>query len=450
MTTRAALYMRISDDQDGEQQATMRQRADCLAFAERKGWEVVEAYEDVDISAFRNVRRPAFEAMLSAVAEGRIDVVVSWKMDRLSRRLKDLVRLDEVCEAASATVATVVDGVDTSTASGKFVSELLVAQAKMESGNTSTRVKRALAQQAADGKPKISRFRAFGYDRRLEHIIPAEAAVIRESVRRVLDGESMHSICVDLNRRGIRTTEGCDWRIRNLTRTITSAYVSGQREYGGHLTPGRWEPIIAPAEMRRVRAITAARTWKGRPAVSPLAGLIKCGICGCSLSHWGRVGQPRRYRCAAAPGMQNCGHITVAAEPVEDAVGEAVLIALEGAELPAVSTRNTASDAVVAAEADMAELAGDYYARKLIGKAEFMSARGELQTALDKARAALARGPANHRPVKRVGREEWAAMDVDTRRSVAAMLLERVEVHAAPKRGRVPFDPSRLRFVWLQ
>ena len=47
MATQAALYTRISDDQAGEQQATARQRADCIAFAERKGWEVADTFEDV-------------------------------------------------------------------------------------------------------------------------------------------------------------------------------------------------------------------------------------------------------------------------------------------------------------------------------------------------------------------------------------------------------------------
>jgi DNA invertase Pin-like site-specific DNA recombinase len=452
MTTRAALYMRISDDQDGEQQATGRQREDCLAHAARKGWEVAEIFEDIDISAFRNVRRPGFEAMLTAIADGRIDVVLSWKMDRLSRRLKDLVRLDEVCEAAGATIATIVDGVDTSTAAGKFVSELLVSQAKMESANTSIRVKRSLAQHAAEGRPRLTNHRAFGYDRKMENIILVEAEAIREAVQRVLDGESLYAIARDWNGRGLRTSQGNNWTTGALKGFLRSPYPSGQREYGGVLTPGRWPAIISPGEHRRIRAILSARSTPGRPALSALAGLLKCGLCGSGMTHWARGGKdprPRSYRCAAQPGARNCGRTVVRAAPVEAAVAEAVLIAMEGVDLQAAPEPSGGEvDAVVAAEADVAALAADYYLDKLISKEEFLLARAGLQGALDRARAELARVPAGRRLVMKVERAEWDALGIDARRAIASALLERVELHQAPKTGRVPFDPTRLTFVW--
>ena len=99
---RAAIYLRISDDQDGEQQATARQRDDCFALAERRGWDVAEVFEDVDISAFRDVTRPAFERLLNSIQSGGVDIVLAWKMDRLTRRLKDLVRLDDACETGGS------------------------------------------------------------------------------------------------------------------------------------------------------------------------------------------------------------------------------------------------------------------------------------------------------------------------------------------------------------
>ena len=448
MTTQAALYMRISDDQDGEQQATFRQREDCLAFAARKGWEVAASFEDIDVSAYRNVKRPGFEAMLAAVAEGRVSVVLAWKMDRLARRLKDLVRLDEVCDAAGATVCTIVDGVDTATPAGKFVSELLVSQAKMESANTSTRVRRALTQHAADGRPKLTNHRAFGYDRRMENVVPEEAEAIREAARRILDGDALNAIARDFTSRGIMTSGGHEWSATQVKRMLWSPYASGQRELGGTLSAGKWPAIIEPTEHRRIRAVLAAHAKPGRPAASALGGLLKCSECGHSLTHWATAAKNRRsYRCSNQPGNGHCGRIIVRADAVEGVVAEAVLTAMENVELPAPPEPGSKVDAVVAAEQDMAILAEDFYVRKLIGREEFLAARAGLQAALDTARLAMAHLP-RAKAVRKVGRAEWDLMDTDTRRLVAAAILERVEVHPAPKKGRVPFDPARLRFVW--
>ena len=103
---------------------------------------------------------------------------------------------------------------------------------------------------------------------------------------------------------------------------------------------------------------------------------------------------------------------------------------------------------MVAAEQRMAALAEDHYVHELISKAEFLAARAGLQVALDRARAEMARQPAKRKAVKKVGRLEWDGLATDGRRAVAAALLEHVEVLPAVKTGRVPFDPTRLRFVW--
>src|SRR5690606_10504969 len=135
------IYLRISDDRDGTQTATERQREACEAFAATHGLVVADVFEDVDTSAYRRgVTRPEFERLLTAVAEKHIDGVLAWKVDRITRRMRDFVRLDEACEEVGGFIVTVTDGIDTRTPTGRFVAELLVAQGRMESSNTATRV----------------------------------------------------------------------------------------------------------------------------------------------------------------------------------------------------------------------------------------------------------------------------------------------------------------------
>jgi site-specific DNA recombinase len=446
MATKAAIYLRISDDQDGEQQSTARQRQDCLAFCERNGWELAQVFEDLDISAFTGKYRPGFEAVLAAAREGTINTMVVWKVDRGFRNLRDFVRFEEACASGGTIIRSVMDGVDTSTPAGQMVATMLVAQARMESENTRTRVKRAMQQAAADGKPHLSGFRPYGYDRTMTTIIPEEAAVIREVVDRALTRESLHAVAVDLNRRGIKTSTGCEWTLRGLRGVITGAHISAQREYEGTLSPGIWPAIVTPAELQRVRAITTARIKRGRPATSPLAGIAKCGLCGAGLAQW-TAAKVRRYRCDKQPGSRNCGRIAVAAEPLEKAIADAVLLVMEGAQLPAVEADHSAADVVIAIEEQMAQLAVARFSEASISESEFRAARGALQDRLQQAQRELAKLPVST-PRRRVTAEQWAALSADDRRTETAALLECVRVGPAPQRGRVPFDLSRLEFVW--
>src|SRR4029453_231559 len=159
---RLGVYLRISEDKDGSQAATKRQLEDCTKWATDRGYNVVDVFEDVDLSAFkRTVKRPEFERMLAAVRDRDIDGVVAWKIDRISRRQRDLVRLDEECEEAGGFICTVVDNIDTRDPTGRFVAELLVAQARMESQNMSTRIARAHESMAGDGRPQTGGTRLF-------------------------------------------------------------------------------------------------------------------------------------------------------------------------------------------------------------------------------------------------------------------------------------------------
>lgn len=179
--TRVGIYARISEDRDGQQTATARQMADARAFAERKGWGVVEIFEDIDLSAFQlKTKRPEFERMLKALREGEVEGIVVWKFDRLTRQQRDLARVMEACEPHKAFVASVTEPIDTRETYGQFVAELLVAQARMESANTSARQRRKAQEQREQGLPPTNGRRCFGYDRRYTTVVTEEAAIVRE------------------------------------------------------------------------------------------------------------------------------------------------------------------------------------------------------------------------------------------------------------------------------
>lgn len=98
-TPKAGIYTRLSRDRDGTQTATARQEADCRELAASEGWDVIAVYEDSDLSGSkRGVIRPDYERMLDDVRAGRIDRVLVWKLDRLSRQPGQFEAVIDACE----------------------------------------------------------------------------------------------------------------------------------------------------------------------------------------------------------------------------------------------------------------------------------------------------------------------------------------------------------------
>ena len=149
-----AVYVRLSRDDRGDQTSTSRQARSCSALAEARGWEVVEVFEDVDLSAYRpGVVRPAYERLLSAVARGDVERVVVWKLDRLARSLKDLVNtLDDLSGWGVDFISHSDRHVDTTTPTGKLVFQIIGAVAEFERELTRERVKAGLENARRKGK----------------------------------------------------------------------------------------------------------------------------------------------------------------------------------------------------------------------------------------------------------------------------------------------------------
>ena len=129
----AGLYLRISKDMTGEGLAVERQRADGARLVEMRGWKLHREYVDNDISAAGRKRRPGFEALLKAVEDGEITVIVSLSLDRLTRNRRDQVRLIETCQQHSVLVALVRGSdVDMTTAVGRAMADMMAVWARME------------------------------------------------------------------------------------------------------------------------------------------------------------------------------------------------------------------------------------------------------------------------------------------------------------------------------
>jgi site-specific DNA recombinase len=183
---RAGISARLSRVKRTEQltaAAMERQEEDCRDLVAGRGWELARVYPDEGLSAAPGAkRRPEFERALEDLATGRIDVLVIWKLDRFTRSLWDLLRIERALEAGGQLVSVKDGGLDTTTSAGRFLLRQRCLVAEMELENIRDRVSRWHKQRATAGKPLVSGRRPFGYatkDR--SQVDDAEAQVIREA-----------------------------------------------------------------------------------------------------------------------------------------------------------------------------------------------------------------------------------------------------------------------------
>jgi site-specific DNA recombinase len=464
-TLRVGVYARISRDRDGESTATDRQIADCRAFAQARGWQVAGVYEDRDLSAWKvGTPRPEYERLLDDVRGGAVQVILAWKIDRLLRRPKDFEAVWSICEAEGAHIATVKDSIDTTQPFvGKLLPRLMTIFAEMESENISVREKSKAAASARNGQ-RHGGGRAFGFNDDWTALEPIQAELIREATSRLLSGESLRGIVADWQRRDVRSVKGKPWTSQALRYLLLSPRIAGHRAHLGSIAARNAFPaIVDDATWRRVVAILRDNSRTKRGAGVParrylLSGFMVCGLCGKAMYGRGHGQGIRRYQCLNDPGRGGCGRLSVRAEPVEALLTEAVLYRLDGPALQkmllARRERTDASADVEALQADEAALeqaSRDFYAERILNRAEFLAVRQTLEARIAGARGRLAESNGHGMLARLAGsgepaREQWERGDLLWRRALLGAVLD--EVRIGPGAGGGVFNPDRVSLGW--
>ena len=191
--------------------------------------------------------------MLAAVADGTVDAVVVWHLDRLTRRPAELEDFFDVCDRAGMTaLASCTGDTDLSTDDGRFHARILGAVARKESDDKSRRTKRKHLELAKSGKP-VGGTRPFGYDDDKVTVRPAEAAFVRDAAARVLAGETVRGICMDGTRAGW-SVRGGRWTQTSVRRILTNPRTAGLRALSGEVIgPGTWERLLDRSTWERSR-----------------------------------------------------------------------------------------------------------------------------------------------------------------------------------------------------
>ncbi len=294
-TVRCAIYTRKSSEEGLEQDFNSldAQREACSAYIlsqASEGWLLSgERYDDGGISG-GTLARPALQRLLADVAGGEIDIIVVYKVDRLTRSLLDFSKLVEAFDAAGTSFVSVTQSFNTTTSMGRLTLNMLLSFAQFEREVTAERIRDKIAASKArgmwmGGTPPLG----YAPDGRSLRIVEEHAAIIRHIYTRYLALGSVRSLSEELERTNIgapvRTTiggkafGGVRFSRGNLYSILRCATYVGEIHHQGRVHAGLHAPIIPRDVWEAVQAkLTDNRQGEqrrgGRAAASLLAGRV--------------------------------------------------------------------------------------------------------------------------------------------------------------------------------
>lgn len=329
----AAIYLRISKDEEGLGLAIDRQREDCVKLAQQRGWTVTKEYVDQGISASkRTVTRPAYNAMVEDFEAGMFNAIVTYDLDRLTRQPRQLEDWVDAAQERDLVIVTANGDADLGTDAGRMFARVKAAVARSEIERKGARQRRANEQRAAAGKPHLAK-RPFGWEPRGEKVRESEAAAIRQGFQIILSGGSVRSVAREWQSAGVLTATGRkEWSPIQVKKVLLRERNAGILVRLGEVVSeeSTIEPIVTVKDFETLSAILSdpSRDVTGGrdPIRSWLSGLLTCSVCGSKMlakTITSKSVKRRYYLCGAKmagttePGTR---HPSVAADIAEEHV----------------------------------------------------------------------------------------------------------------------------------
>ncbi len=308
MKKRVFVYLRVSTDTQAEEGYSLSEQEERLRkYCEAMGWVLVKIYTDGGFTG-ANMDRPALQEMIKAIEKGEADIVLVDKLDRLSRSLFDtLYLIQRVFTPNEVSFVSRAEAFETSTPFGRAMVSILAVFAELERERLKERTADGRKGRAKEGKwkggPTPTGYR-YNSDTGYLEILPYEAEQVRMVIEMFNNRTPVYTIMQRMNAKGYRTQHG-DWTEGTIKQIVSSRLYLGEMKWKGEWVQGGHDPINTIEAWERSQLIFAEREKKnekyrpGRRYASPLAGLIRCGVCGakyhCKTHNPNKDGTPRRY-----------------------------------------------------------------------------------------------------------------------------------------------------------
>lgn len=326
-TVRCAIYTRKSSDEGLDQafNSLDAQRAAGEAYITSQageGWAIIPtAYDDGGYSG-GTMERPGLKALLADIEAGRIDVVVVYKIDRLTRSLTDFSRIIETFDKAGTSFVSVTQSFNTTDSMGRLMLNVLLSFAQFEREVTGERIRDKIAASKAKGM-WMGGNHPLGYDlpaagTRTLLVNEKEAWIVRHMFNRYLEVGSVHALQRELGEQGLvsklrtfstgRTSGGQPFSRGALFHLLRNQIYLGKIVHKDQVFEGAHDEIVDPDLFNRVRARLDAQvrrrsaSVKQRPQKAPLTGKLfdAAGEPMSPAASRGKSGRTYRYYVSAS------------------------------------------------------------------------------------------------------------------------------------------------------
>jgi site-specific DNA recombinase len=349
---RCAIYTRKSTEEGLEQEFNSldAQRESAEAFVRSQageGWTCLpDRYDDGGFTG-GNMERPALRRLLADVEAGKVDCVIVYKVDRLSRSLLDFARMMQAFEQHKVSFVSVTQQFNTATSMGRLVLNVLLSFAQFEREIIAERTRDKVAATRRKGKWSGGR-PMLGYDvdprgQRLA-VNTEEAGRVRAVFALFLEQGSLPPVVRELEARGWsnkrwRTRSGRDSGGEPFTRVgqrrlLSNVLYAGQVRYKDEVHDGEQPALVDPGVFRRAQELLRRAGRGGTPPThgrlgSLLCGLLRCVPCGRAMTPAHSAKGVRRYRyytCTRAQkrGWHACPSKSLPADEIERLVLERI------------------------------------------------------------------------------------------------------------------------------
>ena len=309
-----AIYCRVSTEEQSENGYSIDEQERLLEeWCKKMGYVIYKCYSDRGISGKNIKDRPALKELLSDAKAGKFDMVISWKINRVSRKLEDVLKIVNLLEKNNITFKSYSEPFETDTPAGRMQFQMMALIGEFERGTIAQNVKMGMIAKAKSGN--WCGGRVLGYDlvpnnspeeekkgKNKLKINEKEAEIVRFIFNEYSKGKGYKAITNQIYKLGYKTKKGNDFSVGSIRDILTNPVYIGEIRYNvrqnwsekrrRNINPnpirvkGKHEAIIDRELWDKVQLILESK--KGKPSriydgEYPLTGILRCPKCGAGM-----------------------------------------------------------------------------------------------------------------------------------------------------------------------
>jgi len=326
-----AIYARVSTDNQAEKEFSSceAQEQKIKSFiVSQTNWRVFKVYSDVGYSG-ATLNRPAIQQLLSDLKKEKIDIVLVYKIDRLTRSPKDFYQLIEFFEQSKIDFISITERFDTSTPAGRLLRNIMLTFSQFERELTSERTKDKMLERAKKGMANGG-LTPYGYIRENKKLIPKskEKEEIKSIFETYIGTGSLAETYRMLKEKEVKNKSGKNFSKTNIAHILRNVVYIGKIKHNNEIYQGIHEPIISEEIFSLAQKIHKEKRKNFRVYKNFLfGGLVQCENCGSKMTSCftnkrdnGKLKRYYYYRCTSTlrQDWETCPVKQVSAERLEN------------------------------------------------------------------------------------------------------------------------------------